>query len=190
MIAATFSCGHERTPANTNHYKGGKYTRCRICLEAAKRRYRLRVKLYGGDLSGHRLSTGRPADSEKNDRLYVLDMPTRRPVWDSAEWWAQRASALAARTCGKQSAHGVARVAYSVTSAGRDLRYQCDVCGWDETVLVQDGASAPCAPVRELAVSRHAYQKSPEHVAKAAAARRQSLATKGLRKQKAWWEDA
>lgn len=75
-----------------------------------------------------------------------LSRPRAHAEWEMNAWWHVQADQLPARPCGKQSGHGIARTRYETSKFGRVLAYQCVVCGWEQTVLVQEGNAPPCAP--------------------------------------------
>ena len=79
------------------------------------------------------------------DRIEVMHL--KPPIWTHPSWWQERLEELAPKTCGRRPSHGDAPAYFSILSIGRALGYRCRVCGWDETVLVQEGAGEPCKPI-------------------------------------------
>lgn len=96
--------------------------------------------------TGKQRKRGSYASPDRLDRLWALHTPVVRPPWESAHWWADRANRYQPRDCGKNATHGPARLRYQTGFTGRSLAWSCQVCGWDQAVLVQEGAQEPCPP--------------------------------------------
>ena len=102
----------------------------------------------------HRGPTASVHDAASISRLYLLTLPNRPQPWASPQWWLARAAELPEKGCGKQPQHGPATVDFSITALGRTLAYHCVLCGWMQTVLIQDGAGAPQEPSPATALVR------------------------------------
>lgn len=83
--------------------------------------------------------------ARQQDRWGELD-PAPLKFWQSGEWWQARLAELPVLSCGRNHTHGIARAKYESSVVGRSLGYSCPICGWDMTVLVQEGLWEPQVP--------------------------------------------